>query len=401
LITASKTGYANGSTAARSPALQDGQFQLHTPPVVTSSAGTYTVTNNGVWSPTPSSYEYDWELFNPADDTSTQVSTSNSYTPLLSDADKEIQLTIYPDRTNYTTGGTTITVRQGATIAPTSPITLTGTPVVGNTLTLNVPGWNTVNPFVGVTWYRNGVATGTNINSLTYPLVPADLGTTISAKMVVSKAGYPGAKFTFASTPTFSNFVVAATVDPVVNGPSSDGTEPVGAVISATTGTWNTTGLTYSYQWYRSGVAIPGATASTYQLQAMDLGEEVTVGVQAAKTFYTPGSDVSQAVTIVDGPNVEPTVANPLKVTGTPGLNDPLTLTILGGWNMPVTVEFEWDISTDGGTTWNQIFGAAGYTYTPTVADGVASGDQIRVDVYAVSPGYEGWGESATPVTIP
>jgi hypothetical protein len=399
-ITGSKAGYGSAQTIAVSNAIQDGQIKLLSAPKVTLSAGTYKVASNGVWSPTATSYEYDWELFDPATDSSTAEGTMSSYTPLAADAGKEIQLTIYPDRMGYTSGGTTVIVRSGAAIAPTSPITLTGTAVVGGTLTLTVPGWNTVNPEVHVAWYRNGVATGTNINEVTYPLTAADFGKTISAKLTVLKTGYPSATFSFASTPIFSDFAIVPTSDPVITGGSSDGSAPVGKVLGVTTGTWNATGLTYTYQWTRSGAAIPGATASSYQLAYADFGNEINVTVRAGKTDFTPASDSAQAITVEQGGPITNSLASPLKITGTAKLGNVLTLSILGKWSVPSTVQVQWVYSTDGGSTWNYITGATGYTYTLSAADGVAVGNEVTATVFATAPGYLSYGENSPGVTV-
>lgn len=54
-----------------------------------------------------------------------------------------------------------------------------------------------------------------------------------------------------------------------------------GAVLSASTGTWTNSPISYTYQWYRNGVAIGGETASTYTIGASDIGATLTVTVTA------------------------------------------------------------------------------------------------------------------------
>ena len=79
---------------------------------------------------------------------------------------------------------------------------------------------------------------------------------------------------------------------PVVSGTSRDG-----QVLTATAGTWSGTGpFTYGYEWQRCDaagnncVAIPGATGSTYELTAADVGHTVRTGVTATNAL---GSDTS------------------------------------------------------------------------------------------------------------
>lgn len=64
--------------------------------------------------------------------------------------------------------------------------------------------------------------------------------------------------------------------------PAITGTETVGETLTVDNGTF--TGdptLTYLYQWFRGGVAIAGATGSTYDLVAADTGKIITARVTA------------------------------------------------------------------------------------------------------------------------
>lgn len=72
--------------------------------------------------------------------------------------------------------------------------------------------------------------------------------------------------------------------------PVISGTEQVGQLLSATTGTWTSAAgsLSYAYQWRRAGVDISGATASSYTLVAADEGATITIAVTATNS---DGSD--------------------------------------------------------------------------------------------------------------
>ena len=64
--------------------------------------------------------------------------------------------------------------------------------------------------------------------------------------------------------------------------PAITGTARVGFTLTSTTGTW--TGRpspTYARQWKRAGVAIPGATGTTYVPVVGDIGSVITVTVTA------------------------------------------------------------------------------------------------------------------------
>lgn len=73
---------------------------------------------------------------------------------------------------------------------------------------------------------------------------------------------------------------VGSTLAPPVNTllPTITGVAQVGEVLTATPGTWTGSPTpTLSYQWLRDGAIIPGATGTTYTLQAADETAEITV----------------------------------------------------------------------------------------------------------------------------
>ena len=63
-------------------------------------------------------------------------------------------------------------------------------------------------------------------------------------------------------------------------------------------GTWSPAATTYTYRWYRNGVAISGATHTTYKLTTSDKGKQITVKVTGAKSGYLTAAKVSAAKTI-------------------------------------------------------------------------------------------------------
>ena len=65
--------------------------------------------------------------------------------------------------------------------------------------------------------------------------------------------------------------------------PAVSGTVAVGKTLAASTGTWNTPGLQYSYQWLRNGDTITGATSATYLVGRNDIGKKLSVRVMAQK----------------------------------------------------------------------------------------------------------------------
>lgn len=77
--------------------------------------------------------------------------------------------------------------------------------------------------------------------------------------------------------PTTSGTPPTLTVNPAITG-----TAEVGELLTSSTGTFTGDAvITYAYQWYAGGVAIAGATASTFTLTSTQLGKVITVRVVA------------------------------------------------------------------------------------------------------------------------
>jgi hypothetical protein len=86
--------------------------------------------------------------------------------------------------------------------------------------------------------------------------------------------------------------------------PTITGTTRVGQTLTASSGTWSGTGLTYSYQWVSCPAGsstgctdIPDATGTQYTLTPADVGSEVEVQVDAA------ASGSSGSVTVTGSPS--------------------------------------------------------------------------------------------------
>ncbi|MFT4122272.1 MAG: carboxypeptidase regulatory-like domain-containing protein [Microbacteriaceae bacterium] len=197
---------------------------------------------------------------------------------------------------------------------PTS-VTVTGTSsvVVGETTTLTA----TVAPDdadQSVTWSSSdtavatvssagvvtGVAEGTAVITAT-----SDADDDISGSLSVTVS--PAASVATAST---AAAISAGTV-------TVSGTARVGSTLRAHTGSWSPTGVTFTYQWLRNGVAISGATGSSHKLVAKDAHTRLSVQVTASATGYTSTTAVSAATTKVKLGKLttkKPTIAGTAKV---------------------------------------------------------------------------------------
>ena len=74
--------------------------------------------------------------------------------------------------------------------------------------------------------------------------------------------------------------------------PRISGTTRRGRTLTASYGSWST-GTTFTKQWLRDGVAIPGATKKTYVLTRADVGHKISIRLVASKAGYRTSIKVS------------------------------------------------------------------------------------------------------------
>ena len=158
--------------------------------------------------------------------------------------------------------------------------------------------------------------------------------------------------------------------------PTVTGTPRVGVKLTASPGTWSPP-ASYAYQWLADGVAISGATASTYTPTATQKGKRISVAVTATKTGYISANATSAQTAVVAAGIITnstlPTIA------GTKRVGYTLTANV-GTWSPGgLTYRYQWF----RGTT--AISGATARTYKLPAA---MSRQKIRVRVTAIRPGY-------------
>jgi hypothetical protein len=157
--------------------------------------------------------------------------------------------------------------------------------------------------------------------------------------------------------------------------PAVTGNAWVGQVLSATTGTWTGTGLTYARQWRRNGTPIAAATAATYTLVLADLGASITCTVTATNTDGSVNATSNAVGPVLDVP------ANTVAPTITGTAQEGQTLTAVNGtWTGgSIVYTYQWNAGVAGATP---ISGATSGTYLVTAGE---VGDIITVDVTATN----------------
>lgn len=202
---------------------------------------------------------------------------------------------------------------------------------------------------------------------------------------------------TFTATNAAGSTSYTLTIGPVATGagapvntaaPVITGTAQVGATLSVSPGTWTGGDGTFGYQWFDAGVAIPGATSSTYTLQAGDLGLMVTAQVIANDPVNGSQVATSAAVGPVASAPANPvtfqTVAHALAASTNTDFamtssvaNGSLMLAFLAEWdNAPFNTHYsdiQGHVSADFTRTTAVLYGSnpwAGWAYVKATASG-------------------------------
>jgi hypothetical protein len=201
-------------------------------------------------------------------------------------------------------------------------------------------------------------------------LTPTEEGKTLTVTVTGSKDGYTSKTETSAESAVVAKGSLTTTVA------SISGTAKVGYRLTANHNAWGPAPVDMSYQWYRSGAAISGATASTYVLAGADAGKTMTVRVIGRKAGYIAvyrQSPATASVALGDLKGEFP------KITGTTKVGSTLTANP-GLWTSGVSVSYQW--YRDGVA----ITGGTGKYFKLTTAD---LGHQIKVKALGQKPGYQ------------
>ncbi|WP_370250303.1 Ig-like domain repeat protein [Nocardioides sp.] len=187
----------------------------------------------------------------------------------------------------------------GGDITPTSPVGITGTPKVGETLTATPATWDPEPDSVSYQWTRGGQAIA-DATGTTYVVQAADVAQEIR---VVETATALLSSGTSTSDPVtgLQGDAIANTKAPVLSGKPQ-----VGAKLTVTPGTWTGTPTpTFSYRWFRAvdGAVDPiAADTTTYTVRQADLGGVIIVVVTARRAGYKDGTARSNVITLTSSP---------------------------------------------------------------------------------------------------
>ncbi|MEO1481002.1 MAG: chondroitinase-B domain-containing protein [Myxococcota bacterium] len=234
----------------------------------------------------------------------------------------------------------------------TGRVTISGTPMVGETLTAMVTDANGVSGTVAYQW----AAGGTDIDGATaetYVLTLAEVGETMT--VTASYTDDDGFTESIMSTST----AAVEGIPNIVGMVSIAGIPTVGQTLTASlTDDNGLTTATPAYQWQAGGTAITGATGETYVLTLAEDGAMITVTV----TYTDDGGNTETLTSNALGPVSTDIVNVPgtVEISGTNVVGEMLSADITDANGATGAVTYQW--AADG----TDVDGATGRTFTLT-----------------------------------
>ena len=303
------------------------------------------------------SISYQWQR----DGVAISGATASTYT--LTDNDVGTQITVVASYTDDQGQLESVSSDPTAVVSnindePTGNVSINGSAIEDQVLTAS----NTLADDDGLgsisyQWQRDGVAIS-GATASTYTLTDNDVGTQIT--VVASYTDDQGQLESVSSDPTA---VVSNINDEPTGNVSINGSAIEDQVLTASNTLADNDGLgSVSYQWQRDGVAISGATASSYTLTDADVGTEITVVASYTDDQGQLESVSSNPTAVVSNINDEPTGS--VSISGTAIEDQVLTASnTLADDDGLGSISYQWQ--RDG----VDISGATASSYTLTDAD--------------------------------
>jgi hypothetical protein len=255
--------------------------------------------------------------------------------------------------------------------------TVSGSPIEGRLLTASSGSWSPSATSVTYQWQRDegdGFADISGATGTSYILLGTDVDALFRVHAVATNASGSAQADSAAVGPVIEG-QPATTAAPVISG-SLQGGKP----LTVTAGTWYPAATSYAYQWQRntgSGYTdIAGATNPTYFTVPADVSATLRARVTATNTY---GSVIAAAAAV--GPITSGAPVNSVVpiISGAVKRGAPLAVNS-GTWSPSGSFSFRWQ--RDEGDGFDDITGATGTSYTPTVDD---LGFPLRVVVRATN----------------
>lgn len=173
---------------------------------------------------------------------------------------------------------------------------ISGTARAGQTLSVSAGEWSPEPSAFTYQW----LADGANLPGATDPTIvlgAAEVGKAISVRITGSKVGYANAMQTSIETAAVEpgSFDVAPV--PVIEGEAVSG-----KTLTARAGSWSPVPSSLSYEWFRDGAVIAGASTGSLVLGQADVGSQITVAVTASRDGFQNKTTTSAPTTPIQDP---------------------------------------------------------------------------------------------------
>ncbi len=332
-VTGSAHGYADLTIASDGATVVAKGVITASQPVILGQAqvGRTLIAKAEGWTPTPDSFSYQWYLNGEAIDGATEA----TYTIGESEVGASLTVTVTGTRDGYHSTAAIesdpVEVSAAGHFASPEEISVSGDYVVGGVLTAAVGTWNPAPVTVSYQWLRSGKVID-NATEAEYRLTAEDTDKVITVKVTGEKPG-------FVTTAVRSSAPAAVARGSFTTAmPTLSGVPQIGQTLSVDPGTWTPAATAVSYQWYRSGIAISGATGSSYTIVAADVWQTISVSVTGARDGYNTATTTAAATPVpqgvLAGPN--PAISGKAKVKKT-------IKVVLGTWSpSPDAVSYQW-----------------------------------------------------------
>jgi hypothetical protein len=306
---------------------------------------------------------------------------SSTFRPSVSHIGKAVKVRILVSSSRYATASYTtpsVVVQRG--VATGGDLAINGD-VGGTTRPASVLSAALVMPSPSVTisyrWQRSvdsgaSWAAISGATAKSYKVATADVGSTLRLVVTGTRSGYEPVTLTSEVIAVEYSIPLEVRVAPSVNG-----TARVGSKLAIDPGVWNVSSTTFRYQWFVNGVALPGATKSTYTPIAAHFRDVIHAEVTAVKAGHLPVTVTTDVHSIAEG--TAPTATLAPKLSGSAVLGGTIRATT-GAWNRDnLTFSYRWfagGVEIDGATDNVLVLGPE------------QVGLKITVRVVATSHGY-------------
>jgi hypothetical protein len=223
-------------------------------------------------------------------------------------------------------------------------------------------------------WRVDGVAIR-GATGLRFTIPSAYKGRQLSVSVRGIRTGYKAKTVTSAATKVARSYTRTSR-------PKISGTVRVASTLKVSDyGTWKPTPSSWRYRWKANGVAITGATSSSFKLTKAQHGKKITVRVTAVRKGFYRSSRTSAATTTVAWPvgvSKPRITSNPVQTRVASGDSASFTVGASGG-----RLRYQWQVSADG-ATWTNLDGVTSstVTLTPRIAH---DGYRFRAAVWNVA----------------